>query len=185
MSHIDVLNQFPFTFPVQPPAQNDTFLSPRCFFLESVKLHRKGVWKSECICGPEVTSVKDLRMVTEWNMGSFLCPCTEPENPLPIPLTSWEDYYKWRLLPFESPVAVLLHWIARNTDRSSGPYFMRQVLPVFVIKQEERNSGPEKELLQLSVFGELCALFPGVRIYIELVGPAVPKSRLDAVVAFP
>ncbi|KAG8080572.1 hypothetical protein GUJ93_ZPchr0007g5163 [Zizania palustris] len=176
MSHIDVLNQFPFTFPVQPPAQNDTFLSPRCFFLESVKLHRKGVWKSECICGPEVTSVKDLRMVTEWNMGSFLCPCTEPENPLPIPLTSWEDYYKWRLLPFESPVAVLLHWpltlyhcLQLSCIQTSG-YDGQGSLCIHYL-------GPEKELLQLSVFGELCALFPGVRIYIELVGPAVPKSR--------
>lgn len=45
------------------------------------------------------------------------------------------------------------------------------------------SEGPEKELYQLAVFGELRALFPGVRIYIELVGPAVPKSRLatDAV----
>lgn len=37
--------------------------------------------------------------------------------------------------------------------------------------------GPEKELLQLAVFGELLALFPGVRIHIELVGPAIPPQR--------
>lgn len=39
--------------------------------------------------------------------------------------------------------------------------------------------GPEKELLQLAVFGELLALFPGVHIHIELVGPAVPPQRSD------
>ena len=37
--------------------------------------------------------------------------------------------------------------------------------------------GPEKELLQLVAFGELRALFPGVQIHIELVGPEVPQSR--------
>lgn len=38
--------------------------------------------------------------------------------------------------------------------------------------------GPEKELLQLAVFGELRALFPGVHVHIELIGPAVPQHRL-------
>jgi hypothetical protein len=38
--------------------------------------------------------------------------------------------------------------------------------------------GPEKELLQPAVFAELLALFPGVHLRIELVGPAVPRSRL-------
>lgn len=37
--------------------------------------------------------------------------------------------------------------------------------------------GPEKELLQLAVFGELRALFPGVFVQIELIGPAVPHHR--------
>jgi len=40
--------------------------------------------------------------------------------------------------------------------------------------------GPEKELLQLAVFGELLALFPGVHIHIDLVGPAIPSQRSDA-----
>jgi hypothetical protein len=44
--------------------------------------------------------------------------------------------------------------------------------------------GPEKELLQLAVFRELHALFPGVCINIELVGPAVPKSRLATQAGF-
>lgn len=40
--------------------------------------------------------------------------------------------------------------------------------------------GPEKELLQLAVFGELLALFPGVHIHIDLVGPAIHSQRSDA-----
>jgi hypothetical protein len=42
--------------------------------------------------------------------------------------------------------------------------------------------GPEKEMLQLAVFGELLALFPGVHILIEFVGPAIPTQRSDALV---
>lgn len=38
--------------------------------------------------------------------------------------------------------------------------------------------GPEKELLQLGVFRELLALFPGVQIYLNLVGPSIPQFRL-------
>ncbi|TVU39211.1 hypothetical protein EJB05_12619, partial [Eragrostis curvula] len=45
--------------------------------------------------------------------------------------------------------------------------------------------GPEKELLQLAVFGELRALFPGVHVHIDLVGPTVPKSRDGEVVSIP
>ena len=38
-------------------------------------------------------------------------------------------------------------------------------------------TGPEKELLQLAVFAELHALFPGVHVHLELVGPAIPQHR--------
>uniref|UniRef100_A0A0E0Q864 MYND-type domain-containing protein n=1 Tax=Oryza rufipogon TaxID=4529 RepID=A0A0E0Q864_ORYRU len=93
MSRIDMLKQFPFTFSVESPAPNHTFPSLRCFLLESFKLHQKGLWKSECICDPEVTSVKDLSKTTDWSMGSALCPCTEPEHNVSTPLTSWKDYY--------------------------------------------------------------------------------------------
>lgn len=40
------------------------------------------------------------------------------------------------------------------------------------------SKGPEKEIWQLAVFGELQALFPGVQLQIELVGPAVPQFML-------
>jgi hypothetical protein len=35
--------------------------------------------------------------------------------------------------------------------------------------------GPQKELGQLGVFAELQALFPGLRIYVDLIGPDVPQ----------
>ncbi|KAL6639255.1 hypothetical protein ACP70R_022985 [Stipagrostis hirtigluma subsp. patula] len=181
MSRIDLLSQFPFTFSVEPPAQNHTFPCTRCFFLQSVKLHQKGIWKTECICGPEVDSLKDLSIVAEWNLPSSLCPCTEPETPLLSPLASWEDYYQWRSLPLHSPVAVLLHWPLTL-------YHCLQLSRLQISRHGSQDTlcihylGPEKELLQLAVFGELRALFPGVRIHIELVGPAVPKSRNGEVV---
>ncbi|XP_052163502.1 uncharacterized protein LOC127780612 [Oryza glaberrima] len=176
MSRIDMLKQFPFTFSVESPAPNHTFPSLRCFLLESFKLHQKGLWKSECICDPEVTSVKDLSKTTDWSMGSALCPCTEPEHNVSTPLTSWKDYYRWRSLPLQSPVAVLLHWpltlyhCVQLSHLQTSKYDGQDTLCIHYL-------GPEKELHQLAVFGELRALFPGVHIYIELVGPAVPKSR--------
>ncbi|XP_051216028.1 uncharacterized protein [Lolium perenne] len=181
MSRIDVLSQFPFTFSVEPLALNHTLPSMRCLFLESIKVHLKGLWKPECICGPEIASVKDLSITAEWNMESSLCPCTEPENPVTRPLASWEDYYQWRSLPLHSPVAVLLHW----------PLTLYHCLQLSRIQTSRHDGhatlnihylGPEKELLQLAVFAELLALFPGVHLRIELVGPAVPRSRDGEVV---
>ncbi|XP_015694633.2 zinc finger MYND domain-containing protein 15 [Oryza brachyantha] len=176
MRRNDLLKQFPFTFSVESPASNHTFSKPRCFFLESLKLHQKGFWKSECICGPEITSVKDLSISAEWDIGSSLCPCTEPETPVPKSLSTWEDYYQWRSLPLHSPAAVLLHWpltlyhCIQLSRLQTSKYDGQDTLRIHYL-------GPEKELLQLAVFGELRALYPGVRLYIELVGPAVPKSR--------
>nr|CAB3457947.1 unnamed protein product [Digitaria exilis] len=132
MRRMDMLSQFPFTF-LEPPAlvplftpllqlrffiwhcyfssvENCEFPSTRCFFLQKIKLHQKGLWKSECICGSDVASVNDLSIAAEWNLQSSLCPCTEPESPVPAVLASWKDYYQWRSLPLHSPVAVLLHW---------------------------------------------------------------------------
>nr|CAD1818841.1 unnamed protein product [Ananas comosus var. bracteatus] len=138
-------------------------------------------WTSECSCGPTVASIGGLGIMNEWNLPSSLCHhfcffITDPKNPISTPLSSWKDYYKWRSLPFHSPVALLLHWpltiyhclqlsFARNSSSEvSGKLHIHYL-------------GPEKELLQLAVFGELRALFPGLQLYIELVGPAVPQRR--------
>ncbi|WVZ65931.1 hypothetical protein U9M48_015217 [Paspalum notatum var. saurae] len=224
MRHINLLSQFPFTF-LEPPALIHGFPSARCFLLQSIKLHQRGLWKSECICGPDVASAEDLKssqqilqslmlflllysIAAEWNLQSSLCPCTEPENPVRSVLESWEDYYQWRSLPMHSPVAVILHWpltlyhclqLSRlQTPRCDGEdtlcihylgalfhllccVLMRMCTTDFCHLDAPlatlMSKGPEKELLQLAAFGELRALFPGIQIHIELVGPEVPKSR--------
>lgn len=180
MRHIDALSQFPFTF-LEPPALNHEFPSARCLFLQSIKLHQKGLWKSECICGRDVAPLKGLSVEAEWNLQSSLCPCAEPKNPVSSALASWEAYYQWRSLPLHSPVAVLLHWPLTlyhcvQLSRTQTPrYDGQDTLCIHYL-------GPEKELLQLAAFGELRALFPSVQIHIELVGPEVPKSRDGEVV---
>lgn len=45
---------------------------------------------------------------------------------------------------------------------------------------EQNMKGPEKELHQLGAFGELNALFPGIEVHIDFVGPAIPQERLVA-----
>ncbi|XP_035816515.1 MYND finger family protein isoform X2 [Zea mays] len=180
MRHINALSQFPFTF-LEPPALNHEFPSARCLFLQSIKLHQKGLWKSECICGRDVAPLKGLSVEAEWNLQSSLCPCAEPKNPVSSALASWEAYYQWRSLPLHSPVAVLLHWPLTlyhcvQLSRTQTPrYDGQDTLCIHYL-------GPEKELLQLAAFGELRALFPSVQIHIELVGPEVPKSRDGEVV---
>ncbi|TVU39210.1 hypothetical protein EJB05_12618, partial [Eragrostis curvula] len=199
MSRVDMLSQFPFTFSMEPPAQNHAFPT-RCFFLQSMKLHQKGLWKPECTCGPEVASLEDLSNAAEWNLKSSLCPCTEPENHVPASLSSWEGYYHWRFLPLDSPVAVLLHWVksvpltlyhclqlshfqsSRSDLDTLCIHYLVTDFATFITTVFE---GPEKELLQLAVFGELRALFPGVHVHIDLVGPTVPKSRDGEVVSIP
>eukprot|EP01018_Ginkgo_biloba_P002457 Gb_38908 [translate_table: standard] len=48
-----------------------------------------------------------------WNLPSNMCPCADPENLLSTVLGSWSDYYSWRCLPLDSPVALLLHWVIK------------------------------------------------------------------------
>ena len=91
-------------------------------------------------------------------------------------LHSWSDYYNWRCIPLDSPAALLLHWPLTI-------YHAAQLVGIGTLNPEVCDKlylhylGPEKELLQLDVFGELQALFPGVHIHIELVGPAIPPQR--------
>jgi hypothetical protein len=35
----------------------------------------------------------------------------EPESPISKQLSSWKDYYEWRCIPLDSPVALLLQWV--------------------------------------------------------------------------
>ncbi|XP_064995269.1 uncharacterized protein LOC135631483 isoform X1 [Musa acuminata AAA Group] len=180
MRHVDILSDFPFTFFIEDINQQES----RCSFFTSKGLHQIGLWKSECSCGSLAVSMNELWLNDNWSLPSSLCPCaasatqlsTEPKSQLSSCLSCWEDYYQWRCLPLDSPVALLLHW-------PLTVYHCFQLLAAQGSISEVKDElnihylGPEKELLQLGVFGELLALFSGVQIHMDLVGPAVPQFR--------
>lgn len=110
-----------------------------------------------------------------WNLLGDLCPCHGPISPISECLSSWFDYYEWRCIPLHSPVALLLHWPLTI-------YHAAHIACAWSSTVETRKLcihylGPEKELLQLAAFGELLALFPGVQVHIEFIGPAIPQQR--------
>ncbi|KAL0304970.1 UNVERIFIED_CONTAM: hypothetical protein Scaly_3001900 [Sesamum calycinum] len=148
MKRADVLNDFPFAF-TREATQIQVFLfnKARDSLSRNVEVLADG-----------------------WNLPSELCPCTGPSSPIPRRLTTWKDYCEWRCIPFYSPAALLLHWAIQLAIHQS-------LLPQISYELRIHYLGPEKELLQLPVFGELQALFPGVRMHIDLVGPAVPHLR--------
>ncbi|KAL8534007.1 hypothetical protein ACS0TY_010137 [Phlomoides rotata] len=172
MKRADILNEFPFTFNQESPQIQET----RCSFLSNQGIHRLGMWMCECNCEPSAESSDDLRLITYWNLPSELCPCKGSSSPLPNRLTTWKDYYEWRCIPLYSPIALLLHWPLTL-------YWAIQLATLESLLPETSNElrihylGPEKELLQLAVFGELQALFPGVKMHIDLVGPAISHLR--------
>ncbi|KAH7690798.1 HIT/MYND zinc finger-like protein [Dioscorea alata] len=171
MRRVDALNDFPFSFTVA-----STVLDTRCSFLDSIGLDRNGIWSSECCCGMQSDDSRIGGKYGEWSLPSILCPCTEPRGSTSTCLSSWKDYYQWRCLPLDSPVAILLHWpltiyhCFRLTSAQTLTSGVRDKLHIHYL-------GPDKELYQLAVFGELKALFPGIQLHIELVGPAVPQFR--------
>ncbi|CAK7332755.1 unnamed protein product [Dovyalis caffra] len=110
-----------------------------------------------------------------WNLPSDLCPCHGPISPISECLSSWLDYYEWRCIPLHSPVALLLHWPL--TIYHAAQIACVRNLIVETHKLCIHYLGPEKELLQLAAFGELLALFPGVQVHIEFIGPAIPQHR--------
>ncbi|KAJ0967119.1 hypothetical protein J5N97_024036 [Dioscorea zingiberensis] len=175
MRRADALNDFPFSFTVESTLLGGV----RCSFLDSIGLHRTGIWRSECCCAPSVMQSNNPGIDGEfgdWSLASTLCPCTEPRSPISTYLSGWKDYYQWRSLPLDSPVAILLHWpltIYHCFQLSSVQTLTKEVSD----KLHIHYLGPDKELHQLAVFGELKALFPGIQLHIELIGPAVPKFR--------
>ncbi|XP_011086468.1 zinc finger MYND domain-containing protein 15 isoform X3 [Sesamum indicum] len=172
MKRADVLNDFPFTFTREATQIQGT----RCSFLTRHGIHCLGMWKCECSCGISTTSFDNLRLADGWNLPSELCPCTGPSSPIPKRLTTWKDYCEWRCIPLYSPAALLLHW-PLTVYQAIQLAIHQCLLPQISNELRIHYLGPEKELLQLPVFGELQALFPGVRMHIDLVGPAVPHHR--------
>ncbi|XP_027361341.1 zinc finger MYND domain-containing protein 15 isoform X2 [Abrus precatorius] len=171
MKNIEVLNNFPFTFSREATVQVCVKQETRCSFLNQRGLHRVGMWMHECNCGASA-SFDSLGLNNGWDLPRNLCPCW-PDTTVSEKLHNWRDYYKWRCIPLDSPVALLLHW----------PLTIYHAAQLVGLNPEVRDKlyihylGPEKELLQLAVFGELLALFPGVHVHLELVGPAIPPHR--------
>lgn len=178
MKHVDELNDFPFTFARDATVEVLERRETRCSFLENRGVHRVKMWMVECQCGTSVGSSNISRLMEGWCLASVLCPCGEPLSPLQKQLDTWEDYYEWRCIPLHSPVAILLHlpltlyWAAQLT-------LSRSLNLKAIAELNIHYLGPDKELSQLDVFRELRALFPGIQVRLELVGPEVPEYRND------
>ncbi|PWA97060.1 Zinc finger, MYND-type [Artemisia annua] len=83
---------------------------------------------------------------------------------------------RYPVTPLDSPVALLLHWpltIYQAIQLTSA----KQLIPETMDELCIHYLGPERELHQLAVFGELHALLPGVQVHIDFVGPSVPHDR--------
>ncbi|XP_020598158.1 zinc finger MYND domain-containing protein 15 isoform X2 [Phalaenopsis equestris] len=176
MQRADLLSNLPFSFS-KVTYQGCEGQSLRCSFLASIGVHLKALWKLECSCCTVADSLdSNSRLNDGWELPCSLCPCSEPTNRLATYLGSWEDYYQWRCLPFNSPVALLLHW-PLTVFYCVQLYASQRSVSSAVGKLYIHYLGPEKELLQLAVFGELRALLPCVQLNIEFFGPGVPQAR--------
>ncbi|KAK6160132.1 hypothetical protein DH2020_003513 [Rehmannia glutinosa] len=157
-------------------------------------IHRLGMWMYECSCGVSAISFDNTRLIDCWNLPSELCPCKGPSSPIPPKrLTTWKDYYEWSASLF---IVLLLYFFIGYVICACVPLCLYEMdlyehhcpltiywaiqlatgeslLPEISNELRIHYLGPEKELLQLAVFGELQANFPGVQVHIDLVGPAI------------
>ncbi|GLJ30596.1 hypothetical protein SUGI_0605830 [Cryptomeria japonica] len=178
MKHTSFLHDFPFLFTRESTEQVEMGEVSYCSFLERRELHQIGLWKSECGCGEPILYLDASWIHGSWNLKSEMCPCTDPESPLATVLTNWADYYSWRCLPLDSPVALLLHWpLTMYYAFQLLATRLQNILPSPGQELRIHYLGPDKELHQLPVFAELCTLFPGVQLQIDFVGPSVPDFR--------
>ncbi|KAL4015884.1 zinc finger MYND domain-containing protein 15 isoform X1 [Cucumis melo var. makuwa] len=175
MERIDALNEFPFTFSEEATVQLCQKQESRCSFLSKRAIHKVGMWFYECPCGEAATSYNFSRLNDGWVLPRLLCPCSEPLSPITKRLHSWKDYYDWRCIPLHSPAALLLHW-PLTISYAVQVAGLEPLTPEFGDTLCIHYLGPEKELLQLSVFAELLALFPGVALQIEFFGPNIPEE---------
>ncbi|KAJ9563907.1 hypothetical protein OSB04_009067 [Centaurea solstitialis] len=202
MCGVELLNDFPFTFSREATYQVCEKVETRCSFLDNMGIHQVGFWICECSCGASITFLDNFRSDKCWRLSSKLCPCrgiilkfsdhvasnqlhhllkasihnAGPLSILKNQLYSWNDYYEWRGIPLDSPVAVLLHW-PLTIYQAIQVATEKQLIPTTTDELCIHYLGPEKELYQLAVFGELHALLPGVQVHIDFVGPAVPPDR--------
>ncbi|XP_024383941.1 uncharacterized protein [Physcomitrium patens] len=170
-----VLYDFPFAYTHHTTRLIETQETSLCLLLESWDVHGEGLWAASCGCFQLATSQRSRGKDVDWRLPTDFCPCKAPEGSPAQHLQSWEEYYNWRGISFESPAALILTWplslyhavcLAQSQTICSRP---RETLLIHYL-------GPEKELEQLPAFVELLALLPAVEIHIDFVGPAVSKS---------
>ncbi|KAH7435674.1 hypothetical protein KP509_06G074800 [Ceratopteris richardii] len=93
-------------------------------------------------------------------------------------LRSWADYYRWRGLPLDSPVAILLHYpltLYYSLQLMASKIAVNDLLSKGTLRVH--YLGPKQELDQIEIFAELSALFGIDHIHIDFVGPDVPSFR--------
>ncbi|XP_062111784.1 uncharacterized protein LOC133823180 isoform X3 [Humulus lupulus] len=111
MKHIDSLNEFPFTFSIQATIQVCEKRETRCSLLRKWGIHQLGMWLYECQCGTSVASFSCSSLTdNSWNLPDIMCPCNETVSSPSKHFCTWKEYYEWRYIPLDSPVALLLHW---------------------------------------------------------------------------
>lgn len=171
MQRAPELYDFPFSFAHQTTRLLEAEESTNCSLLESWGFHGAGLWKASCDCFQIAEGASQAN--GDWNLPASSCPCRPPKDSPASALQSWEEFYNWRGLPFDSPVALILHWplslyhaICISQSQIRNPKSLRV-----------HYLGPERELAQLPAFVELLALFPGTALHIDFVGPAVPVFR--------
>ncbi|XP_064609845.1 zinc finger MYND domain-containing protein 15-like [Liolophura sinensis] len=105
-----------------------------------------------------------------------------PTTPVPLtsPLRDWAEYYSWRGLDVDSPVAQLLSYplsvyyiLTTCLKQDNSKYFesllRKDTLRILLL-------GVEKEVELLPVFKELVNLLPWVSIHIDMVGKSISKK---------
>jgi hypothetical protein len=128
MRRVDLLNDFPFTFTEEATIQVSQKHETRCSFFIKRGLHRVGMWMYECNCG---ALAFDSFNIEGWHLPSSSCPCRGPLSPITKQLCTWKDYFEWRKLPLDSPVALLLHWVITVFLMSNVISSMIRMLEVF------------------------------------------------------
>ncbi|KAK4358186.1 hypothetical protein RND71_023796 [Anisodus tanguticus] len=152
MKHAHVVSDFPYTFSEEATVQVCDKRETRCSFLIKQGIHRVGMWTFEYSYGASAAILDCSRNAS--NLKPHM-----------------ESHPSFLLLGSSKAGTYLVHFVLVEPLRLN-----------WAIKLEVQGNlipeiGPEKELHQLAVFSELSAVFPDVRIHIDLVGPAIPEER--------
>lgn len=168
-----------------------------CKWLDSVGLHKKGMWRRLCKCHHHcpfglLPPPEGGGLAGAWGVEHGKYP---PDSPLPgyigrestssmVLLSGWAEYYGLRSLPLTSPVAALLTF----------PLTLYHILTALSISAKNLLAkgrevvvhylGPEGELDWMSAFSEIGHLLCGSgSLHIVMVGPEVPSSLSGSVSA--